>query len=144
MFRESQNLPIFDKGVELAPAHQDKPDEYRCPYQLGHIYAGIGAQGMEDVLCPASKVYFLESKAVERPEDGSGLKPHLVKDKMGEGAEGKDKEPGFATTSVQVKSGKGDEDEKEKGMAKYPAVAKGISKKELTYGFINDVGEKRA
>jgi len=99
---------------------------------------------MEDVLCPVSKVYFLESKAVERPEDGSGLKPHLVKDKMGEGAEGKDKEPGFATTSVQVKSGKGDEDEKEEGMAKYPAIAKGISKKELTYGFINDVGEKRA
>jgi len=29
-------------------------------------------------------------------------------------------------------------------MAKYPAVAEGLSEEELPYGFIDDVGEKRA
>ncbi len=28
-------------------------------------------------------------------------------------------------------------------MAKYPAVAEGLSKEELPYGFINDVGKER-
>jgi len=43
--------------------------------------------------------YFLESKALERPEEGT---------------------------------------------ARYPAIIRGISKKELTYGFISDIREKRS
>ena len=67
---------------------------------------------MKHVQQPVSKVYLLKSKAKKRPEDSSGLKPHLVSDEVHEGAEGKDKEPDFPTASVETKPGEGDEDEK--------------------------------
>ena len=63
---------------------------------------------------------------------------------MDEGTKAEDKEPSFPAFLVEVKPGKGDEDEKEDRVAKYPAVAEGVSEEELPYGFINDVGEKRA
>ncbi|GAH07366.1 unnamed protein product, partial [marine sediment metagenome] len=46
------------------------------------------------------------------PEEGSGLKPHLVENEMGEGAEGKDEEPDLPVASVEVKSSKGNDKEK--------------------------------
>ena len=70
--------------------------------------------------------------------------PHLVKDEMYENAKGKDKEPAFTMALIEVESGQSDQDEKEKGMAKYPAMAEGSSEEEQSYGFINNVREKRA
>ena len=69
--------------------------------------------------------------------------PHLVEDKMGKGAGGKGEKPALATTSVEIKSHKGDKDDKKKGVAKYPAVAEGISKEKSPYRLINDIGQKR-
>ena len=54
--------------------------------------------------------------------------PQLVKDEMCEGAEGKDKEPAFAMALIEVESSHGNQDEEEKSMAKYPAMAEGPSK----------------
>ena len=45
---------------------------------------------------------------------------------------------------VQVEPSKGDQDEKEKRMAKYPPAAEGIPKNKYSHRFINDVGEERA
>ena len=139
-------MPISDKGTDLSSAHQrqDKPDEYCCSYQLKHIYVGFSAQGVKYTLCPVGEVELRESEAVAWPEESLRGMPHLVLDEMHAGAKGEDEKPGFAPVLVEVKAGKGDEDEKEEGMVEYPAVAKGISKKELPYGFIDDVGEKRA
>jgi len=137
-------LPIPDKGIHLSLAyrHQCKPDEYHHPYQLGHIYGGLGQQSMEYPLRPVAEVYLLKTKAIKRPEEGSGFKPHLVKDEMGEGAEGKDEEPEFPVTSVEIETDKGNNDKKEEGVAKYPAIAEGVSKEELPHGLINDVRKK--
>ena len=99
---------------------------------------------MEDVRCPIGEVELLESEAVAWPEESLRVKPHLVLDEMHEGAKGEDEKPGFAPVLVEVIPGKGDNDEKEESVAKYPAIAEGISEEELPYGFINDVGEKRA
>ena len=99
---------------------------------------------MEDVLCPVSEVYPLKSKAVERPEDGSGLKPHLVLDEVHEGAKGKDEQPELSTVLVEVIPGKSNKDEKKEAVAKYSAVAEGVPEEKMPYRFINDVGEKRA
>ena len=35
-------------------------------------------------------------------------------------------------------------EQQEESMARYPAIIRGISKKELTYGFISDIREKRS
>jgi len=41
---------------------------------------------------------------------------------MHEGAEAKDEEPGFAIATIEIRPGKSNKDEKEEGMAKYPAI----------------------
>lgn len=67
---------------------------------------------MKYARCPIRKVYPVKSKAIKRPEERSGLKPHLVENEMGEGAEGKDGEPDLPVASVEVKSSKGNDKEK--------------------------------
>lgn len=68
----------------------------------------------------------------------------MVKDEMGEGAKAKGKEPGFPTAPIEVYSNEGNKQKENNGMAKYPTVAEDVSEEELTYGFINDIREKRA
>ncbi len=63
---------------------------------------------------------------------------------MGKGTKTKNEEPRLPTASVEVNSSKGNNEEKENGMGKYSTIAKGISEEYLPYGFINNVGEKRA
>ena len=130
--------------MDLSSAHQrqDKPDEYCCSYQLGHIYVGFGAQGVKYTLCPVGEVELLESEAVAWPEESLRVKPHLVLDEMHKSAKGEDEKPEPSTVLVEVIPGKSNKDEKENGMAKYPAIAEGISEEELPYGLINDVREK--
>ena len=89
------------------------------------------------------KVYFREREAINGPEEGSEFKPHLVKNEMCECAKGKGKEPELPMVSIGVKSGKGDEEEEKKRVTKYLPIAYGISKEELPYRFINDIGKKR-
>jgi hypothetical protein len=101
-------------------------------------------QGIKYVLYPVSEIHSLESKAIKGPEERLRLKPHLVEDEMGEGAEGKGEEPGFLTASVEVKPENADEDEKRKRVAKYPPIAESISKEEVPHEFINNVGKKGA
>ncbi len=95
-------------------------------------------------MCPVGEVELLESEAVAWPEESLRVKPHLVLDQVGESAKGKDEQPELSTVLVEVIPGKSNKDEKKEAMAKYPAIAEGISKEELPYGFIDDVGEKRA
>lgn len=59
-----------------------------------------------------SKVYLLKSKAIEGPEECSGLKPHPVLDEVHESAKGKDKQPELSTALVEVIPGKSNKDEK--------------------------------
>ena len=63
---------------------------------------------------------------------------------MGKGTKGKDKKPGFPMAAMEVKSCEGDEQEKDKRMAKHPATAQAISKEECPHRLIYDIGEKRA
>ena len=69
-------------------------------------------QGVKYTLRPVGEVYFFKSKAKKRPEQGSGFKPHLVLDEVGECAKGEDEKPGFAPVLVEVKAGKSDESKK--------------------------------
>jgi hypothetical protein len=55
----------------------------------------------------------------------------------------KNEEPGLSITPVEVKSGEGDDKEKENSVGKYSAITKGVSEEELPYRFINDIREKR-
>ena len=87
-------------------------DQYGSPNKFGHIYAGVGAQSIEDVLHPISEVHPFKSKAKKRPEQGSRFKPHLVLDEMHEGAKGEDEKPGFAPVLVEVKASKSAESKK--------------------------------
>jgi len=59
-------------------------------------------------------------------------------------AKGDSKEPGFLTAAVEVKPRKGNENEKQEGVAEYPAVAKGIAEEDLSQGLVNDVRKKCA
>ena len=140
------SLASGDKGIDLPSAHQHqgKPDKHRCPHKLGQINAGVGAQAMKYVLRPVGKVMSLKGKPVEGPEEGLRSKPHLIENQVGEGAEGKDKEPVYPAAPVEVKTSNGDDDEKQERVAKYPAVADSIPEEELAYGLVNDVREKRA
>ena len=61
---------------------------------------------------------------------------------MREGAKRKNPEPIFLTAPVEAQPSKGDNNKKEKRMAKYPAVAEGLPEEEIPDGFINDVGKK--
>ena len=99
---------------------------------------------MEHIWHPIGDSYSFKGKTIKRPEQKSGSMPQLVKDEMCEGAEGKDKEPAFAMALIEIEPSQGNQDEKEKGMAKYPAMAEGPFEEEQSYGFINNVREKRA
>lgn len=99
---------------------------------------------MEGILQPMGKSNFLESQAIKWPKEGLKIKPHLIKDKMGKDAKGKDKKPSLPIAPVEPKSDKGNNDEKDNGMAKYPAVTIGVPEEELPDRFINDVREEWA
>jgi hypothetical protein len=89
---------------------------------------------------PTSEVNFSESEAIKWPKKRVWLKPHGVREKMHEDAKGNNKEPILAIAAVNKKSSKSDYDKEEKGVAQHPALAK----EERSYGFIDDVGKKRA
>ena len=91
---------------------------------------------------PVGKVVLWESPTIKGPEQRLRKEPHLVTDQMGKGAKGKDKKPGFPMAAMEVKSCEGNEQEKGKRMAKYPAVAQAISEEERPHKFIHDVVEK--
>ncbi len=80
VLRKALDLPISDKGTDLSSAHQrqDKPDEYCCSYQLGHIYVGFSAQGVKYTLCPVGEVELLENEAVA-PNGMRGKRGKLTK-----------------------------------------------------------------
>ena len=61
---------------------------------------------------------------------------------MSKGTKGKNKKPGFPTAAIEVKPGEGNEQEKGKGMAKYPTIAESLPKEQMSYRFVNDVGKK--
>ncbi len=68
--------------------------------------------------------------------------PHLVKDKMRQCAEGKGKWPGLASALVEIKPGRGKQDEKEKRMRKYAPVTESFFKENLPDHFIDNVGQQ--
>ena len=57
-------------------------------------------------------------------------------------AERESEEPGSAITPVEVNSDSRYQDEKNEGMAKYPAVTEGFSKEKMTDRFINDIRQE--
>ena len=140
------NLAIPAENIYLSSTyqHQSKADENHCPDGLGHIHGRVGAQTIKRVLHKMFQVYLFESEAAQRPEESAGLKPHLVKDKMHKRAKGDSKEPSLIMAAVEIKPGKGNENEKQEGMAKYPAAAEGMAEEDMSQRFINYVGKKRA
>ncbi len=63
-FAESEDLPFFDKRIELPLAHQyqHKPGEYYCSYELRYIHHRVCEQGMEYIRYPISDICPLEGK----------------------------------------------------------------------------------
>ena len=94
---------------------------------------------MKYVRYQLTDVQLLKGEAIKWPEEGLGITPHLVTDKMDEGAEGKDKEPVLPSGTVEANPCEGDKDEKEQSMAKYPAIAE----EKMSHRFINNVREYR-
>lgn len=64
----------------------------------------------------------------------------MVKDKMHQGAEGKQQEPGLAMTPVEIHCGGSNDKEKEEGVGKHSAA----TEKQKPYGFVNEVGKHGA
>jgi len=124
--------------------YQYEPEEYRSTYKLWDIDRRLNTQRIKCIPEPVRKVKLFETKTMKGPKESLRGKPHLVKDQMGESAEGKDKHPSFLTAPIEVKSGKGNGEDEEKGVAKYPAVAQTIHKEEHPYGLIDNVRQKRA
>ena len=63
---------------------------------------------------------------------------------MCESAEGKDKKPVFMPAPIQKKADHRNQYEECDGVTVYPAVAQGLSEKQLSYRFVNNVRQKRA
>ena len=63
---------------------------------------------------PSNKLHpsFWKGKAVKRPEESPGIKPHLAQNEIYEGAEGKNKKPELPATSMKTYSYKGNNDKK--------------------------------
>lgn len=61
---------------------------------------------------------------------------------MYEDTKGKSQEPSFITVPVEIQPPSGNNNEKEKRMAKYATVVEGLLEEETPYGFINNVRKK--
>ncbi len=131
MSPESQDLPIFEKDRQSSAMYhyQHEPEEYRSTYKFRDINGRVDTQRIQCIPKPFSKASCFgktnrfETKAINGPKESLRSKPHLVEDQMGESTEGKDKHPSFLTVPIEVRSGKGNGEEEEKGVAKYPAIA---------------------
>lgn len=125
LFSKSQGVTLSDKSIYLPSTHQhqDKPEQNSRSDDLRHIDAWVSTQTKQRILHPISKIHLFESEAIDWPQKNSRIKPHLVEDKMHEGAKGKDKEPGFSIAAIDKEPSQGDEDEEEQGVAEYLAVA---------------------
>ena len=61
---------------------------------------------------------------------------------MHEGTKGDNQKPDLFAMPVEVCPAKDEDDEKEKSVAEYSAVTKGVPEEETPYGFIKDVRKK--